>query len=171
MSKDSDRWTAAQLAEEAVRFGIPLGRNPERTIKYYKSLGLLKAFVIQEGSVRRAYYSPDHIVTLKMIERRQKQGKSLAAIKADLDQLIYLSAEGRAFVSKFQGEYPADAFVPGAPVTRAEVAFLLMRAYEHLGAENVLAFMQRAFVLANGEPAGEDLPGIYMPERSSDSPQ
>lgn len=156
MDRDSIRWTASELAEYARKESLLPGGNPERTVKYYKSLGLLKPTIVQEGSVRRAYYSPDHLVTLRMIRNRLRHGMTLAEIKVELEKRLYLSAVGRAFIEGFRGAYPDDAFLPGMPLTRAETAFLLTRAIESMTPEKVLSFLWEAVVDESGNPVVED---------------
>ena len=144
----------SDFARQALKQGVFLGRNPERTLKYYNSIGLLKPYVVRNGPIRRALYSIDQLIVLKYIDTQKKRGRSLDEIKQDLHQKVLLSQKGLEFIGRFKGRYPDTAFQPGAPVTRAEFAFLMARASEECGwGRRLLEFTKDFLVVPSGESA------------------
>ncbi len=156
MDQDRERLTATELAEAAGEMGIPLGANPLRTIGYYKQIGLLHPKVIQEGSVRRAYYSGHHLIILKIIHNKKLQGLTLSQIREVLESHVYLSDAGRQFIEQFRDEYPDTAFVPGSPISRGEMAFFLGKLLRTGEPEKMLWILASAFVGPKGEPVGAE---------------
>lgn len=153
MSDRPELMTVSELARKAVEAGIYLGKNPVRTLHYYKSFGLLRPWILQDGAVRRAMYSEDNLVTLRLIEEAKSKGLRLRDIRKDLDQSLYLSDSGRNFIARFKTEYPDSAFSVGSAVTREEIAFLLHRAFLNMLLKDIPGFLNEALVLADGRPA------------------
>lgn len=167
MRQGRDRLIAQDLAKLAHEAGISLGSNPVRTILYYKQLGLLSPHIVQEGSVRRAYYSRDHVTVLQLIKQLQARGFTLPEIRNSLQRQVYLSPEGRRFVEQFRSELPSTAFLPGEPVTRAEMAFLLNKSVRLFGRNKAAHFLLRAFVGPHEELLELETlaPGLQAPEQ------
>lgn len=162
MGVEQVRLTAAGLAELAIASGVSLGTSPVRTIHYYKQMGLLCPEVIQEGSVRRAYYSSDDLARLRYIHQKKRQGLTLQQIKDSLLSPLYLSQAGREYVAEFKSEYPESAFLEGAPMTRGEMAFLLSKLIGRGSSEDALEFLLSLLAGPGNEPISKEDLGIAL---------
>ncbi|MDN5327047.1 MAG: hypothetical protein PWP41_1743 [Moorella sp. (in: firmicutes)] len=157
--------TLNELAEAAARRGLDLGKNPARTIRYYIDRGLLEPPRIEyEGKVKRAVYSPDHLVALRIICGYKNKGYKLEAIKEKLKEPIYWSDEALEFMRPFiaANNYPADAFSKDRPVTWGEAVIFLARFLDTVkkGREDA-SLIKRAFLDRRGQPAFRELETLF----------
>lgn len=158
MDSEPTKLTAGELADLAVECGIHLGKNPRRTILYYKSMDLLRPEIVQEGSARRAYYSKNHLVILRVInEMKNNKGQTLEEIRQALRDQVFLSDYGRAFIEKYRIEIPDNVFQLGEPLNYAETAFLISKAISIMPPEETLRFLSKAVVRSHGQPIADDL--------------
>lgn len=145
--------TLDEFIKEAEKNGIHFGKNPNRTIRYYVSTGLLEPPEINyKGKVKQSSYSENHLLKLKMISKYKKEGHTLAAINEMTKGNVYWSDEALQFMNPIiiAKNYPLDAFSKDKPITRAAFAAFINNCIE----EGRLSrdFLERFFVDKEGTP-------------------
>lgn len=145
-----------ELARQAAARGIALGKNPERTIRYYTSMGLLQRPHLEgAGRTKVANYTEDHLAVLELIESYKRQGLSLGEIRDLLDQPLYWSKSALDFMEPFieAKGYPRDAFRQDAPATRRSIAVFLSHAADALAEGRIsMNFLGTALTDKEGRP-------------------
>ena len=111
---------------------------------------------------------------LKFIDDAKKKGVSLDGIRQNLQQKVLLSQEGRDYILRFKASYPETAFRPGAPLTRAEFAFMLAQASKERGrGKRLFEFIKDFIIDPSGVSAFEgfdlEVEGIFA-GRTGDGP-
>lgn len=142
-----------------------MGKNPARTIRYYVKEGLLQPPRIEyDGKVKRAIYSADHLMALKMICNYKKMGYSLKIIKEKIKEPVYWSDEALEFMRPFimANNYPADVFCKNKPATREEVITFLFHSLDAITrGQKDREFIKRAFVDKNGQLAIQEFEALF----------
>lgn len=151
--KDSQgRLTAEQLVDLSQTYAIPLGRNPRRTLLYYKSLGLITPKIVRIGPVRRAYYSEDDLGVLRAIHVLRERGLTLEQIREELREAVFLSPEGQAFLDRHQSRVPVTISGPGTPLTKVGLWFFIGAVRKLMDPDEGVLFLRRALCRRDGQP-------------------
>lgn len=152
-----ERLDIVELANEADKNGIALGKNPTRTIRYYISIGLLqKPSIEQSGKKRISYFHVEHLYKLKLIDFYKKKGLSLREIGELLKNKIYWTKQGLAFIEQYRNEIPEDSFLADKPITNGEFAFFYNKFINKVkSGEMDFKFLFEVFANEKGGSLGE----------------
>ena len=145
--------TLEELSEYAVARGAALGDNPVRTLQEYVACGILRPKPGQGQD--RELFDESHLSVILLVQEDLAAGYTLEQIRARMKSPVYLSGPGLEFVRKHKSSsVPDDAFLPGRPLTRGEMAVIsVMLLDAGLDASEAQRLFESMFLLETGEPA------------------